>query len=288
MKKVNLFIVGVAKGGTTSLHSYLDKHPEVSMSRIKEPNYFTWKQIRDQGLYYVKEKNIETESEYLSLFEITENVKILGEASVSYMFYPGTAQKIKAYNPESKVIILLRDPVKRANSHYLMDKRLGFVKKKLSDIFHDPDRENSLHYQQYIKLGQYYSQVKEYLDVFDQKNIRIYLSSEFKTETSRILAEIIEFLGLNGQIEIDTSKQHNVSGQGKNALVRMIYKNRFLRKMIKGILPKSIGEAAKGAAFKSGGDSIDSELEKEIREFYKADILKLEQLIDKNLSSWYE
>jgi len=288
MEKVNLFIVGTAKGGTTSLHTYLDGHPDVCMSNQKEPNYFTWMDIRSQELYYIHENHIQSEEEYLSLFDSKSNKKVLGEASVSYLFYPGTAQKIKNYNPDARIIILLRDPVKRAHSHYLMDKRLGMVKEDLISIFQDPEEGNKLFYQQYIKLGLYYKQVKEYLEAFDNERVRIILSSDFQNDTKKVLNDIVSFLELDSSIDLDISSKHNVSGKGKNAIIRFLYKQRWLRKMLKAILPKGLGIAAKNASFEKSRENLSPDFEQELRTYYKEDILKLEGLIHQNLSAWYE
>ena len=91
--KVDFFIVGAPKSGTTSLYKYLDEHPNICMSKVKEPNYFTSELIKRQKLYY-RTHLIKSMSEYQSLFlERKDNQKI-GEASVSYLFYPETANKI--------------------------------------------------------------------------------------------------------------------------------------------------------------------------------------------------
>ena len=124
--KVDFFIVGAPKAGTTSLYHYLNEHPEISMSSQKEPDYFSDADIQNEGMYYGKNR-IDTIKKYHSLFDDNSESKLKGEASVSYLFYKNVPQKIKAYNPDSKIIIMLRNPIERAFSHYLMDYRLGLV-----------------------------------------------------------------------------------------------------------------------------------------------------------------
>ena len=84
--KVDFFIVGAPKAGTTALHAHLAKHPQVCMSSDKEPNYFSFEEIEEQQLYYHKE-NVKSESDYNSLFECEESAKLRGEASVSYLYH---------------------------------------------------------------------------------------------------------------------------------------------------------------------------------------------------------
>ena len=134
--KVNTFIVGAPKAGTTSLHYYLQQHPEVCMSAIKEPNFFTAANVSD--LYYDVDP-ILNEDDYHLIFSDLKK-KVVGEASVSYLYYPLIADKIFEYNPKAKIIILLRNPVQRAFSHYLMDKRLGLCNVSLLEVIENPQK----------------------------------------------------------------------------------------------------------------------------------------------------
>ena len=177
--KVNLFIVGAPKAGTTSLHHYLNEYPEILMSIIKEPDFFSDIEIQEQGLYYGSSR-INNITKYNSLFSDWIDESIIGEASVSYLFYPNVPQRIKIYNDNSKIIIMLRNPIERAFSHYLMDYRLGLT----SDTFEEEfDKKNTLNFQQYFLLGNYFHQVKRYLDIFGKENVHIIWYSDFKENT---------------------------------------------------------------------------------------------------------
>ena len=103
--KVDFFIVGAPKSGTTSLYHYLNQHSDINMSIVKEPNYFSAEELKRQDLYY-KAKIISVIDEYNNLFERKKNNQLLGEASVSYLFYSDVAGKIKSYNPDAEIIIL--------------------------------------------------------------------------------------------------------------------------------------------------------------------------------------
>ena len=94
------------------------------MSIIKEPDFFSDIEIQEQGLYYGSSR-INNITKYNSLFSDWIDESIIGEASVSYLFYPNVPQRIKIYNDNSKIIIMLRNPIERAFSHYLMDYRLS-------------------------------------------------------------------------------------------------------------------------------------------------------------------
>src|SRR6185436_11499315 len=101
-KLPNFFIVGAPKAGTTSLYYYLKRHPEVFMSHIKEPNYFAYDETVKQHLYH-KEKGVGTFEEYKKLFATANGqYKAIGEASVSYLFYPSVAERIKKMVPQAR------------------------------------------------------------------------------------------------------------------------------------------------------------------------------------------
>ena len=151
MSKVNTFIVGAAKCATTSLYRYLANHPDVFMSTPKELNYFSATELKNQELYY-NEKVISNLGDYEEIFHNADadGKKILGEASVSYLFYPSVPKKIFEYNKNAKIIIILRNPIERAFSHYLMDERLGYVNIGFEEIFKSKD-QNPLYFQQYFE-----------------------------------------------------------------------------------------------------------------------------------------
>ena len=118
----NLFIIGAMKAGTSSLHEYLHLHPEIFMSRFKEPQYFAPHRTRN-GLPWGQgnpcpEPGIDW---YLRLFDDAGDVKYAGESSVSYTAVPvlsGCHERIYAFNPEARLIYIMRDPVERTVSHY--------------------------------------------------------------------------------------------------------------------------------------------------------------------------
>ena len=155
-KKPNFFIVGAPKAGTTSLYAYLSMHPEVFMpSTIKEPDYFSHKAILAQNLYY-NTTHVTNLEEYLDLFSLANGEKAIGEASVSYLYYQEAARNLYDFNPEARIIIILREPVERAFSHYLMDARLGLIKATFDDIVFEKlsgQPYADMYYQQVVSFG---------------------------------------------------------------------------------------------------------------------------------------
>jgi len=197
----SFFIAGAPKTGTTSLYHYLNQHPEIYMSPVKEPCYFA-SEVRLQHFSrefesHAKSSNrrlskylegpmagvdpggiVSNWEDYLKLFKNVAGEKAIGEASVCYLWSPTAASNIRARIPEAKILMILRDPAERAFSQYMQYAANGLVRR----AFREQD-ESSAHNTRhefnplypFLEYGQYYEQVKTYLDLFPRANVRIYI-----------------------------------------------------------------------------------------------------------------
>jgi len=290
MIQPNLFIVGAPKAGTTSLYTYLEAHPAVYMSPIKETNYFTYQAIQDQELYY-KAEHISTLAQYQEQFKGHTTEKVIGEASVSYLFYPETAKKLQIFNPSAKIIMVLRQSIDRGFSHYLMDNRLGFVKDlTFEDIIFQRTKHPQLHlyYQQFVELGLYYQQVKRYYDQFDAAQIKVILFEDLKTDVADVIQSIYQFLKIEDTFQTDLSKAHNTFLAPRHAVVEDLYKQKWIRNTITTLLPPSVVETVKSRLFDTTTKpSLPYQSLSYLNQLYQEDWKKLSKLIDKNLNYWY-
>ena len=278
--KVNTFIVGAPKAGTTSLHYYLNQHADVSMSSVKEPNFFSAKEV--ESLFY-NSKCIDDSNDYHQLFS-KEKRQIKGEASVSYLFYENVPKRIYDYNSEAKIIIMLREPIERAFSHYLMDCRLGFCSEKLEDIIDNP-QSYPQYFQQYLELGNYYSQLKRYYDIFGKEQLLVIFYEDFKTDTKKVMKSVFSFLQIKQQ-EIDFSIK-NPFLLASNALISKLYKFNIIRKGIKTIMPEHILSLISSKYFSAKSKPMLSKAtEQQLKAFYKPDIFQLEKLLNIDLAKW--
>ena len=281
--KVGIFIVGAPKAGTTSLHYYLNEHPEILMSSVKEPDFFSDKEIVDQGLYYGTSR-INTSQKYHNLFSDNKEEKIFGESSVSYLYYPEVPKRIKKYNTEAKIIIMLRNPVDRAFSHYLMDFRLGLLSDRFEDVF---NKKEGLKFQQYFLLGNYYSQVKRYFDAFSKENVHIIWYSDFKKDAEKEVQKVFKFIDVDSNYKVSFETVHNSFSMPKNKIIRNIYSIVWLRKLLSFLFPSTFVGFIKSTLFKKGNKpKIPTEIRKIFTEYYLDDICKLEELLSINLSEW--
>lgn len=282
-----IFIVGAPKAGTTALHAFLEKHPEVCMSSDKEPNFFSWKEIEQQQLYYSK-KNVKTEDDYYALYHPGPSTRICGEGSVSYLFYPECPARIQAFDPEAKIIISLRDPVKRAFSHFQMDYSLGLTPFTFEEIWNNGigHPKSGVYFQQYFLLSLYYEQVKRYLDRFPG-HVMILFHDDLIKQQQKAIADLCSFLQISALPASAAIEQQNVTAAGKNVLVRALYKNEGFRKMIGAIAGEKVRTKIKSILFtKNALPQLTPALESTLRNYYDADVRKLGVLLNKDLRHW--
>jgi len=285
--KVDFFIVGAPKSGTTSLYHYLSEHPHVEMSSQKEPDYFSDKAIQEQGMYYGKNR-INTLDDYEGLFAQKEGV-IYGESSVSYLFYDNVAENIKSYNPNAKIIIMLRNPVERAFSHYLMDYRLGLVSESFEDIVKKKSNHKyaNLFYQQYIQVGEYANQLKRYLNVFNRENILLIDYEDFKKDVAGVVNKTYLFLGVNDDFQPNLNKKHNTYSMPKNRIIRCIYSFVPLRNLLTSIFPKEMIKSTRNFLFKSDKKPImPVETRHFLKKHFEKDVNELSELLNKDYTKW--
>ena len=278
--KVNTFIVGAPKTGTTSLYYYLNQHTNVCMSSIKEPNFFSAKEVN--SLFY-KSQIVDDINEYHKLF--SQNKKqIIGEASVSYLFFNEVPNRIYKYNPKAKIIILLRNPIERALSHYLMDFRLGFCSENFEDIIAQPEIFPQ-YYQQYLELGNYFLQLKRYLNVFNENQLSIVFYDDLKSNSQKVMKHIFSFLEIEFQ-DLDYSIQNSFLSPS-NIFVSELYKFNSLRKIVKSLFPEPFLSLVKSIFFSNNSKPTFSDsIIKQLNAYYKSDIVELEKLLNKDLSKW--
>ena len=283
---VDFFIVGAPKAGTTSLFYYLNKNKGICMSSIKEPNFFSSQDLKIQKIYY-DSLILDNLKEYERIFTPKNKQQIIGEASVSYLFYPNVANRIFDYNPRSKIIIILRDPVERAFSHYSMDLRLGHVKQSLDELFDlGLNNKDNLFFQQYILLGQYYEQVNRYIKVFGRENICVKFYDELKLDASSFYSDILKFLHQENDHNIDFNQPFNKSKLPSNKFIKWLYSWPIIRKISLIFLPLSVIEFININFFKENNNIINNDLKSKLHSFFLEDIEKLEKLLSKDLKSW--
>jgi hypothetical protein len=249
-----VFIVGAAKAGTTSLHTYLQQHPQIYMSPVKEPHFFYSNDL------YARRFD---ESSYLALFEGATEELLRGESSALYLCDPAVPGRISRVSPDAKIIIMLRDPVQRVFSHYLMDDYHGKHTHSFLEVLQmSPPPGFDGPYNIYVELGRYCQQVSRYLDVFGE-NVLVMFYEEFFADVRTHLRDVFRFLGVDEEYAnaVDVSPQNSYQGK-LNALGRAAfraYRSHLVRAIGKRLAPLPAREQIKRSVLKKHKPRIDPE-----------------------------
>ena len=188
----NLFIPGVAKSGTTTLHDLLDFHPDICMSELKEPVY--WNNVKFNN-FKLKKKQW-----YSNLF-YNKDATFFGESTTSYMFYTNFILNVKAhYKTSPKFIFILRNPIDRCYSHYSWMVGLDLEKRTLENSI-EQDRNRVLkpynyYPNYYYNFGLYGKWLIPFFKNFNKEDIKIITLENLKNQRLETINQCFSFLGL--------------------------------------------------------------------------------------------
>src|SRR5215211_5523906 len=292
MTMPNFLIIGAMKSGTTALYYYLEQHPEIYMSPVKEPNFFS-SQERENAADAVT--NIGT---YQHLFRGGSGEKAIGEASHSYLYEPSAAAEIRRHVPEARLIAILRNPIDRAYSHFLHMVRSGA---EPLDDFAQALREEKVGvhkertFQDYIGRGLYYDQLERYFGTFPREQIRVYLYEDLRDAPIRTVQDAFRFLKVDDSLVPDVSLRRNVSGHPKyKALDALLRSQGRIKHAAKIYLPARmrwrLSKAFDDLKTRNLVEPppLRSEARQQLIRVYREDILRLQDLLYRDLSGWLE
>ncbi|HEY2537791.1 MAG TPA: sulfotransferase [Solirubrobacteraceae bacterium] len=279
------FIVGAAKAGTTSLHYYLDQHPEVQMSVNKEPDFFSGP---ENGIPYLGQR-VERLDEYEQLFDPAFAVR--GEASVSYTTHPrraGVPERIKELVPKGKFIYVVRDPIERTLSQYQQRVAIGGERRSLREVLGDLSDPYSV----CICRSLYATQLDLYLRQFPQESVLVVDQADLLADRQSTLREIFGFLQVDDtvdssqfDIEILKSSERRVYPLGLARFVRNTVRphSRWMPRSVRQALRVSMERALLRPLQTV---ELDEELRCRLQDLYAGEVGRLRALTGKTFSSW--
>jgi len=286
----NFFIVGAAKCGTTSLHEYLGKHPRIYMSPVKEPHFFSQVSFTRESEHFVR--SVTGEADYAALFEGAEGFDAVGEASPSYLWYERAPYRIRERVPEARIIILLRDPVERAYSHYLADVRNDRVRLPFYEaLLQDAAREKKVWgvSRLYVELGRYAPQMRRYFEIFSRERVRVYLFDDLKRDPEAILREVALFLDVDpdGMSGAGRDAVHNAYSAPRNPVIRRVAGNRHVRRVAMACVPHGVRRFAYRSVLTRRAEKPepDPRAIEYLAGAYDGEIEELERLLGRDLPS---
>ena len=205
----DFIIFGVSRSGTTSLYQYLSQHPNIEPSVVKELRFFDM--YFDRGINWYR-MNFPSKWQKFVFTKLKHKKFITGEASGAYLQNPHTPKRIHNLNPNMKLILLLRNPVDRAFSHYIRKIKNGSEKLSFEEVIekeksringeHEKMEKNEKYYSPiyhslaYITTGLYAIRLKHWLKYFSMRQILILENGEFLREPEKVYNQAIKFLDL--------------------------------------------------------------------------------------------
>jgi len=307
----NFFLAGAPKAGTTSLYHYLDQHPQIYMSAIKEPHFFA-DEIRvenfDAGLRRaihrdaaglraflagpMREKRfsglVTRWEDYLRLFANADRQPALGEASACYLWSPTAPERIASRIPQAKILALLRDPADRAFSQYLHGLTNGAIRWSFREHIQRNLRHRSgqfcVHFP-FLEFGLYSEQLGRYLERFGA-NVWVGFHEDFSRRPHEVFQGICRFLEVDPQFSPDMSRRHLQAQVPRTAAVGWLKRSGFWQAAARVTPPRLRPFLRRALTREPGATRMDPADRRYLVDFYREDIGKLAALLGRNLDGW--
>ena len=283
------FVIGAAKCGTTSLHSYLDLHPEISMSSFKEPAFFV-----PEPIYRTQ---VTERKAYLSLFE--SGARHRGESSVNYTTWPiwkGVPERIHAEIPEAKFVYLVRDPIERARSQHLQLEssrtpyaRRYFRGESLDRVWTDLDPAWNV----LVAGGLYMTQIRQYLEFFPEESILILDSDDLRNHRKATLDRLCDFLEV-GPIPADPrleAEENRAEGKAQEGewyvrLTESPILRRAVDRLPHGLREDLVRAMRRGVSRPLGKPEISDTSRQALEEIFRPEVEELREFTGQSFSGW--
>ncbi len=272
----NFIMIGAMKSGTSSLHHYLDEHPDISMSYPKELDFFIEERRWGKGFEW-----------YESHF--SKSATIRGESSVGYAqrhLYAGVPERIHAMNPDLKLLYILRDPVERLVSHFTQLSLMGLDDRDFQGVL------RALPGSDYVLTSSYHYQLSAFLALFPLEQIQILTLEELVRDKVGTIQKVFRFLGVEDSfVGKDWALVHNrsVDKYERNTLGKVMLKVPFKSRW-KPLVPEPIAAAYSRLTARKPEQRLQpllsEERRAEIRALLQDDIARLRELAGRDFSEW--
>jgi hypothetical protein len=301
MVKVDFFCIGAQKAGTTLLHDILKQHPNICLPSDKEAHFFDVNELYELGLEY-----------YTSLFENLSTDNVVGNINPNLQIDNRSMERIiETFGNNIKIIFLLRNPVTRAYSHYLMSKKRGFENLTFENALeHEQNRINNPivhkgyytqemgHFERnhfaYIQRGLYSSTLKFLYQNFSEQNIKIIFFEEFIQNMEEVAKQVLDFLKVDNNVMLDFSLKSNPGQKPKSfRLSRFLHTSSPTKRFLKNIIPKNVRVQVKNYISEKNYTTLsidDKKLSIEsynfAKKYFEKDIQTTGKILNNNMNLW--
>ena len=308
-RKPNLFLVGAPRCGTTALYTYLAAHPDVFMSPIKELCYFSTDFFQPDP-----QATLRNEREYLAMFAAAGDQPWMGEASPYYIYSAIAAEAIKAFSPDARLVVTLRNPADMMYSMYLFRVRAA--------MFH-PSQETSPSFEQaladgparlrgerlppgaptepgrclylcYEELGRYADRVARLIDVFGRRSIHVVVFDDFVSDRQAVYAQLCGFLGVDSSFrpdfDLSLARRAGSWGTWSGRLARLLWRPRpIMASAARALLPHGARQALRRRLERWNErppPPLSPDTRRRILDACASDVRRLSEVLDRDLTHW--
>jgi hypothetical protein len=292
-------VIGAARSGTTAIHSYLRQCPEIFLPSVKEPNFFAYEDVKldvkGPGAEFIN-NSVTTLAEYKALFAGAGSNAIKGEASPLYLYEPDAPVNMARHVPNAKIVVILRNPIEQAWSHFLYARKLA--------IETEPDFTKALMKEAerlakgwqplfgYSQFPRYGTQLKRWMKHFDRDQFFIRTYDDFTADPEKVMREMASFVGVKQPFVPDMSKKLNAGGVPKStAFQDFLMRPNPITGAIGLIVPQRTRWAIRDwlASFNVRKELEMAENAREIlRERLAAEIMDTGRLLERDLRHWLD
>lgn len=281
--------MGAQKAATSSLHSLIAQHSQVAATNIKETGFFFRDELYKKGYDWYQQE----------FFSERDETNIFFEADPNYMCFPICLERLKQCKPDSKIIVMLRNPIERLVSSYMMMQRYELEHMSFEEaIRSEPDRilKGAMEREtfNYVERSMYANQIRNILDRFSKEQVLFITFEGFVKNQEKEFNRVQSWLGLN--IESCESKKENASFSVRSRLLnQLILAKEFkqLRSLIQSILGRKVTcfirdmiKNANKQGVKQKDIVLTDKMSSELYRMFRDDIIETEKLTGLDLSSW--
>jgi len=287
----NFIVIGAAKAGTTALYWYLNEHPAVFMSPVKETNFFAYGRDGLGNLLYgdpeVHHFPIRTMADYQRLFADAGGATAIGEASPIYLECPQAADRIRAAIPSARLIASLRHPVERAYSDYVM-----YLRHRGQPL--DPARDLNAAApwaapdSRWMQVSRYHAQLERYYAAFPRSQIHVSLFDDLRRNPLDLVREVYRFVGVDPSFSPDFGTPHAIGGLPTSRLLEALLTNRAVHSVVKPLMPTGAANWVRRMRARNlkKAPPLPPELRRELTNHLRDDIARTADVIGRSLDHW--
>jgi hypothetical protein len=309
----NFFLAGVPKSGSTSLCWYLDQHPDIYMSPVKEPNFFAEElrvanfgeefqrmaashgQVLREFLAgpmtsHCSAGPVEAWADYTRLFHNAGDERAIGEASVCYLWSPSAAKNILARLPDAKFVIVLRNPIDRAYSQYrhmlaFAERRISFLEHFEASVSSGSTRISEMY--PFLKFGLYGEQLDRLFRLAGRERVGIWYHDDFCRDPGKLVQDIFCFLEVDEHFQPDMGERHMEARVPRSYAANRVLRQGPIGRAIRAVTPPTMRARLRSAFFAPREQLQLQPADRALLvDYYKNDIAKLSDLLSRNFSHW--